>query len=69
MGLIVIYSYSLCRLFAYMNTEENPALKPEHNKMAWQSGFFLVSLLIFLTVKLLVLFEVITSISMFTFVY
>ena len=25
-GLFVIYSYSLCRLFAYMNTEENPAL-------------------------------------------
>ena len=68
-GLFVIYSYSLCRLFAYMNTEENPALQPEHNKMAWQSGFFLVSLLIFLTIKLLVLFGAITSISMFTLVY
>ena len=32
--LLIIYIYSLCILFSYMNTEENPALQPEQNKMA-----------------------------------
>lgn len=33
--LAIAYIYSLYLLFRYMNTEENPALQPEHKKMKW----------------------------------
>ena len=34
-ALAIAYIYSLYLLFRYMNTEENPALQPEHKKMTW----------------------------------
>ena len=30
-----------------MNTEENPALKPEQHKIKWQAVFYMISLLVF----------------------
>ena len=30
-----------------MNTDENPALRPEYNKMKWQAVYYMISLLIF----------------------
>ena len=52
--MFVIYLYSLCVLFRYMNTEQNPALRPEHSKMSWQTFYFCLSLVTFFTVHLLV---------------
>lgn len=64
-GLFGAYGISLYYLFSYMNTEENPALRPEHSKMAWQAAYYMLSLAIFFTVKLLVLAKVIKLITMF----
>ena len=33
--LAIYYIVDLFLLFKYMNTEQNPALQPEHKKMAW----------------------------------
>ena len=54
-SLFLTYGISLYYLFSYMNTEENPALRPEHSKMAWQAGYYMLSLAIFFSVKLLLL--------------
>ena len=57
------YILSLWHLFSYMNTDEDPALKPEQAKIAWQAAFFLFSTLSFFTVRMLIITESITSLS------
>lgn len=51
-SLFLTYGISLYYLFRYMNTEENPALRPEHSKMAWQAVYYMLSLAIFFIIKL-----------------
>lgn len=56
-SLFLTYGISLYYLFRYMNTEENPALRPEHSKMAWQAVYYMLSLAIFFTIKLFLLMQ------------
>lgn len=53
--LAISYIVSLCLLFSYMNTEQNPALQPEHGKMAWQAFFYILSLCIFFSDKVYIM--------------
>lgn len=55
--LAISYIVSLWLLFTYMNTEQNPALQPEHSKMAWQAFYYILSLCIFFSVKVFIVIE------------
>ena len=59
----VCYVASLCMLFSYMQTELNPALKPEWVKMAWQAANFLLSLFTFFLVRMLIVTEVFSGLQ------
>ena len=53
--LALIYMYNLLQLFKYMNTDKNPALKPEYYKMVWQAIIIMFGLFIIFTFNLSIL--------------
>ena len=56
--MMTAYIFSLCKLFRYMNTEKNQALRPEYKKMAWQAFYFILSLLVCMSTSLLFLLDI-----------
>ena len=55
--LALIYMYNLLQLFKYMNTDKNPALKPEYYKMVWQAIIIMFGLFIIFTFNFSILFS------------
>ena len=53
--LALIYMYNLLQLFKNMNTDKNPALKPEYYKMIWQAIIIMFGLFIIFTFNLSIL--------------
>lgn len=53
--LALIYMYNLLQLFKYMNTDKNPALKPEYYKMVWQAIIIMFGLFIIFTFNISIL--------------
>ena len=53
--LALIYMYNLLQLFKYMNTDKNPALKPEYYKMVWQAIIIMFGLFIIFSFNLSIL--------------
>ena len=49
----LVYFISLVMLLYYMNTNDNPALKPERTKICFQTFYFMVSLMVFLTLRII----------------
>ena len=53
--LALIYMYNLLQLFKNMNTDKNPALRPEYYKMVWQAIIIMFGLFIIFTFNLSIL--------------
>ena len=51
LGLVYIISFVM--LLYYMNTNDNPALKPERTKICFQTFYFMMSLMVFLALRII----------------
>lgn len=52
--LAFAYLWNLWQLFVYMNTDQNPALRPEFNKMIYQALLMMLSLSVYLIANVVI---------------